>query len=161
MRITADDKVAFAEYWKFYQPIAAKISEELRESLLRLPECAPIVRAMPPEVMAKQELEGRERQRQAFIEGNWAPYLEDLRKQGIQYAKLGVSFVAWYDIIAIYREHLRSKLVDIARTDVEKASLISDGMNRAIDIERISGCHSGNFSSDSRSSSLICAAIGS
>ena len=74
------------------------------------------------------------RQRLAAVDGNWAPYLEDLRQQGTTYAMMGVSFVAWYDIIAIYRELVRQQLLELARTDIARATLIGNGMNRMLDI---------------------------
>jgi rsbT co-antagonist protein RsbR len=134
MRITAADKAALAEYWKFFELHADAVNEELRVSLGQLPEWAPILKSVPPDVAAKQELAGRERQRLAFVDGNWAPYLEDLQSQGMTYAKMGVTFVAWYDIIAIYRELIRVRLVELSRTEPDRAARASDGMNRAIDI---------------------------
>lgn len=134
MRITADDKAALAAYWQFFEPIAEQVNQELRDSLTQLPEWAPIVRGMSPAQAAQQEREGRERQRLALIEGNWAPYLEDLRTQGVTYANMGVTFIAWYDIIAIYRELIRRRLMELAEKDIKQATLVSDGMNRALDI---------------------------
>lgn len=134
MRITAQDKEALVAYWQFFEPIAADINRELRDSLAQLPEWAPIIRAIPPDVADKQEREGRERQRLAIMEGNWAPYLEDLRVQGVTYANMGVSFIAWYDIIAIYRELIRARLMALGKSDFVRASQISDGLNRVVDI---------------------------
>jgi hypothetical protein len=111
MRITAEDKAALAAYWRFFEPIAVEINNELRDSLAQLPEWAPIIRGMSPAQAAQQEREGRERQRLALMEGNWAPYLEDLRTQGVTYANMGVSFIAWYVVIAISRELIRRRLV--------------------------------------------------
>jgi len=135
MRITAEDNVALAAYWKFFEPHADEINRELRESLLKLPEWAQLLRSMSSEQLDKQDREGRERQRAAIIEGNWAPYLEDLRVQGVSYANMGISFVAWYDIIAIYRELIRARLTSHAESiGMTQMSVIADGMNRAIDI---------------------------
>lgn len=134
MRITAEDKAALAAYWQFFEPISPEINNELRESLAQLPEWAPIIRGMSPAQAAQQEREGRERQRQALIEGNWAPYLEDLRVQGVTYANMGVSFLAWYDVIAIYRELIRRRLMELAQKDIKQATLVGDGMNRMLDI---------------------------
>ena len=133
MRITAEDKVALAAYWKFFEPIALEVNVALRESLLKLPEWAPIVKMTTPSQAEAQEKEGLERQRTAMIDGNWAPYLDDLRKQGIAYANMGISFVAWYDIIAIYRDLIRQRLVD-SKLDRDVMIQVGDGMNRMIDI---------------------------
>lgn len=134
MRITAEDKAALAEYWRFYDPISSEITKELRESLSQLPEWAPILRGMTPEQVIERNAKSRELQRMAALDGNWAPYLEDLRQQGISYAKLGVSFLAWYDVIAIYRDLIRRRFVGIADSDIERATQVANGMNRMLDI---------------------------
>ena len=134
MRLTAEDKAVMADYWAFFEPIAEAVNAELRESLLALPEWAPLIRSMPETQMALQNKASLERQRQAIVENNWGPYLEDTRAQGTQYARSGVSFVAWYDIIAIYREAIRRRLTALAQKDPERAGRVSEGMNRWIDI---------------------------
>lgn len=134
MRLTAEDKAVMAEYWTFFEPLADAINAELRESLLALPEWAPIIRAMPEAQMAEQNKRTLERQRQAIVDNNWGPYLEDTRAQGTQYARAGVSFVAWYDIIAIYREAIRRRLIELAQKDSARAGRVAEGMNRWIDI---------------------------
>jgi rsbT co-antagonist protein RsbR len=134
IRLTADDKVALAEYWAFYEPLAAEISQELRASLVQLPEWAALIRAIPPKQEAEQNARSMALQKTAMKDGNWAPYLEDLRTQGVVYAKMGVSFIAWYDIIAIYRDLIRRRVAAIGHTDFEKATRISDGLNRSVDI---------------------------
>src|SRR6185369_12020524 len=104
MRLTPEDKRAIKAYWEFLEPHLGEINTMLRDSLLELPEWAPLIRALPPEQLERQNRDSEQRQRAAAIDGNWAPYLEDTRAQGMVYAKMGVSFVAWYDVIAIYRE---------------------------------------------------------
>lgn len=134
LRLTADDKAALSVYWEFYEPIAEEIDRELRESLLGLPEWAPIIKAVPEAQSIEQSRQGRERQKKAIIGGDWAPYLEDVRAQGAQYARGGVSFVAWYDIIAIYREALRRRLVRLSERDPARALRVGEGLNRLVDI---------------------------
>lgn len=133
-RLTPDDKASLAEYWRFYEPIALQINEELRDSLLKLPEWSPVIRAMSPQMQKERDARSLELQRLAMGEGNWGPYLEDLREQGITFAKLGVSFIAWYDIIAIYRELIRRRLVALGPAQFEHMVQIGDGLNRMIDI---------------------------
>lgn len=135
IRLTNEDKASLAEYWAFYEPIAAEISAELKASLLQLPEWAPVIRAMTPQQEAEQNARSLHQQRTALRDGNWAPYLEDLRVQGVTYAKMGVSFIAWYDVIAIYRELIRRRLLSTMRdADVAKVTRISDGLNRVVDV---------------------------
>ncbi len=134
LRLTSEDKAAMAEYWRFFEPLAEEINAELRESLLELPEWAPLIKGMSEEQLRAQNKLSMERQRTAIVDGNWAPYLEDTRAQGTQYARAGVSFVAWYDIIAIYREAIRRRLIALAKQDADRAARVAEGMNRWIDI---------------------------
>jgi rsbT co-antagonist protein RsbR len=131
---TADEKAAMRTYWAFFEPIAASINHELRELLLRSPDWAPLFRAMTPAQMDAQDLRGRTLQRAAIIDDAWQPYLDDLYAQGEQYARMGVSFFAWYDVIATYRDVIRRRLREVASADVERASTIGDGMNCFIDL---------------------------
>jgi anti-anti-sigma regulatory factor len=134
LRLTADDKAAMATYWAFYEPIAEDVDRELRASLAALPEWAPMIRAMTEEQAVAQSRASIARQRKALVDGDWAPYLEDVRAQGVQYARAGVSFVAWYDIIAIYREAIRRRLVELVKQDPMRAAVVAEGLNRMIDI---------------------------
>jgi len=132
LRLTAEDKEALLAYWRFYEPLADEISEDLRRSLLELPEWAPMIRAMTPEQTIENERRGQELQRAAIVDGNWTPYLQDLATQGASYARMGVSFLAWYDVIAIYREAIRRKLKAMPASPL--LMQVGDGMTRFIDI---------------------------
>lgn len=134
LRLTPEDKEAMRVFWEFYEPLADEISMELRASLRELPEWAPILRSLWPDGLEQMERSSRARQRAAILDGEWAPYLEELRQQGLAYAQQGVSFVAWYDVIAIYRELIRRRLLDLIRTDVERATLVANGMTRFVDL---------------------------
>lgn len=134
LRLTAEDKAAMATYWAFYEPIAEDIDRELRRSLAALPEWAPLVKGMTEEQARAQSRTSVARQRKALVDGDWAPYLEDVRTQGAQYARSGVSFVAWYDIIAIYRETVRRRLAELATQDPARAATVAEGLSRMIDI---------------------------
>jgi anti-anti-sigma regulatory factor len=134
VRLTPEDKEAIRAYWEFIEPQMDAINLELRESLLAIPEWAPVIRSMSASQLDQQNQQSKVRQRQAAVEGNWAPYLEDLRAQGMNYANMGISFVAWYDVIAIYRELIRRKLGQLAHADVNRAMYIGNGMNHFIDV---------------------------
>ena len=134
LQLTADDKAAMAEYWRFYEPLAPEISAELRRSLEQLPEWAPIVRAQTPQQIAEGDARSLELQRGALLEDRWAPYLQDVYTQGTTYARLGISFLAWFDVIAMYREAIRRRLVALTHTDLDRANRVSAGMARFLDL---------------------------
>jgi anti-anti-sigma regulatory factor len=134
MRLSASDKEALLEYWRFIEPIANDVNEDLRRSLLDLPEWAPLVHAMSPEQNADALVRSMALQRAAIVDGNWAPYLQDLSAQGSQYARTGISFIAWYDVIAIYREAMRRRIAPIVTGDPARSLRIGEGMTRLLDL---------------------------
>ncbi len=134
IRLTAADKAALAAYWQFFEPLMDDLNGELRESLDELPEWQALVRMQSPQQAAERNVKSRELQGDAIVGGNWAPYLADLREQGIAYAQMGVSFAGWYDIIAIFRELARRRLLEVGNDDFRRAAQISDGLNRLVDI---------------------------
>jgi rsbT co-antagonist protein RsbR len=134
IRLTAEDKGALAEYWRFYEPIAADVQREVRESLVNLPEWGAVLRARSQQVEAARNLRSLELQRLAFRDDNWQPYLADLREQGVVYAKMGVSFLAWYDLIALYRDTVRRHMIEIGRDDLPRMARVAEGLSRGVDI---------------------------
>lgn len=134
VKISAEDKAAMAEFWQFYEPRAAEVSAELRRSIEQLPEWTSIVRAQTPAQIAEGETRSLALQRGALLEGKWAPYLQDLYAQGAMYARMGVSFLAWFDVIAMFREAIRRRFVAFASEDLARAQRVADGMMRFLDI---------------------------
>jgi rsbT co-antagonist protein RsbR len=132
--LRAEEEEMLREYWRFYEPLAADLQKEMRTLIMDLPEWAPIVRAMTEEQMAAQHACSMGLQRRALVDGDWRPYLDDLHRQGMQYAKAGTKFASWFQILAVFRDALRTRLADEARQDLGRASRIGEAMNRFIDI---------------------------
>lgn len=133
-RLTDAERHALATFWSYFEVHADAVNSALREALASHPAWGPVLRAMSAQQLDDQDRRSLALQRQAFVDGDWQPYLEDLRAQGARYAEAGVSFVAWYDVLARYRSVLRDRLRDLAAVDLERASRIGDGMNLAIDL---------------------------
>lgn len=121
-------------YWSFYEPIAPALQDELKEELLSVAEFAELIRAMPPEETARQNARSLALQRAAILDGRWDDYFADLGQQGVVYAKMGISFGAWFEVLAIFRDRIRSRLATLVESDAKLATLIGDGVSRFIDI---------------------------
>jgi anti-anti-sigma factor len=131
---TPRDDAALRAYWAFYEPSAHEVSQDLRARCLEMPAFAEIVRSMPLDEAELREARSLELQRMAVVDGRWAEYLADLTQQGASYASMGVGFGSWFEVIAAFRDLLRTRLAGVAATDLERATLIGEGMNRFIDI---------------------------
>jgi rsbT co-antagonist protein RsbR len=129
-----DERAMLAEYWHFFEPHADAINVELLRVLETMPNWAPMIRAMKPEDMAAQNKRSTARTRAALVDNDWTEYLADLHQQGKGYAKSGISFAAWFEILAAYRDAVRHRIVALAREDMTRATMVSDGMNRHLDI---------------------------
>jgi anti-anti-sigma factor len=129
-----DETVAsLKEFWAFYEPMAAEVSEELRKSA-NLGEFADMARATPDPEQLAQQARSTALQRAAIVDGQWGPYLADLTQQGVAFARMGITFPAWFQIIGIYRVAMRRRIFDVAHADVERASRLINGMNALLDI---------------------------
>jgi rsbT co-antagonist protein RsbR len=133
-KLTESDKQVLRDYWQFYEPLAPQIQQDLRTAAGAMPEWAPIMRAMSQKQLDESDKRSLALQRAALVDGQWEPYLTDLQTQGGQYALAGITFTAWFEIIAAYRETIRNYIVKLAQADFARASHVGDGMNRMIDI---------------------------
>lgn len=133
-KLDNDDRAAIQTYWTFYEPLAPALSDELMPAVEKLPGFGPIIRSMTPAQLAEQNARSLQLQRTAILDGDWKPYLGDLRTQGKTYATMGVSFSAWFEIIAAYRVSISRRLAPIARENPDRAALITRGMNLLLDI---------------------------
>lgn len=93
-----------------YLDVVEKEHQELDARILELavviPDFAPVVKALSadPEALAKQNQASRLRNRRAYLDGDWEPYFKDMQVQGERYAKMGVGYGAWLELIRVYTE---------------------------------------------------------
>jgi rsbT co-antagonist protein RsbR len=133
--LDAKSREALREFWKFYEPIASEISAELRERSLQLPAFAPIIRATPQAMADAQSRKSMDLQRAAILDDRWQAYLDDLTEQGMGFAKMGIDFPAWFQLLGQYRDTLRRRIVAAhGPHDLGRAQQIADGMNLLLDI---------------------------
>lgn len=83
-----------------------ELDAKILELAVVIPDFAPVVKALSadPEALAKQNQASRLRNRRAYLEGEWEPYFKDMQLQGERYAKMGVGFGAWLELIRVYAE---------------------------------------------------------
>jgi anti-anti-sigma factor len=130
----AQDDAALRHFWAFYEPLADAIQVEIRAAAQGIPDFAEIVRAQSAEENARQHALSMGLQRAAIVEGRWDGYMTLLSEQGIAYAKMGVGFRAWFDLIAAFRDLLQARLEVTPDRDAAFVTLVSQGMNRFTDI---------------------------
>jgi rsbT co-antagonist protein RsbR len=132
--ITDEDRRGFRLFWELNETHKDALNDGVLKAVAQIPAFGALLSAMTPEMRAKQEKEGRERQRLAMLEDNWQPYLEDARTQGQVYARMGLEFSAWFELLRVYRVVAAPLVRRHFKDDVEKIMACMHGTDRFIDI---------------------------
>ncbi len=108
--------LGLSDFWTIYDRDYDAIQVATRRLADAHPEFGPIVRQMNPAQLAAQNERSRELLRGA-IAGDWAAYDAELRVQGATYAKMGLSFAGWYDLVKAFHAEVVPRLVDAYGSD--------------------------------------------
>jgi|SRR5579872_1155089 len=130
LRQPADSTPAFAakhrkgllDFWAVYDEQYDAVQEAAMVVAVEHPEFGPLIRAMPAEVMAEENRKSRELLRAAIVDGQWEAYVVNTRAQGSRYAKLGVTFGGWYEVVRIFQQVLVPALLERCADDRARAA---------------------------------------
>jgi len=122
------------DYWKIYEVHREEITAELLRMVQAHPEFKFILENAPSRQGDGGQDPSVELQRRAIFEGEWEPYLMDLRRQGMLYAQAGLSFQAWFKIVGAFRQHMMPLLLDSYGKSPERLLSVMNGMDQFIDI---------------------------
>lgn len=127
------EKLEMHAYYTVYEKYADEFSKQATEDLKDHPVFGKLIRDIPKEVSAANDKLSRELQKDAIVNQNWQPYIEHQIDQGINYAKMGLDFRSWYEVIVLVKNYITPFL---HQEYVNSAELISsiNGMNRFMDI---------------------------
>lgn len=132
--LSEKERAQLLDFWAPYDAHRDDIQRELRDVAAKMPAFAHIVAAMTPEIEAQQNARSRELQQKAIVDGDWASYTEDLHAQGATYAKMGVPFSSWYELIRRFRTALLNAISEHYRENDPKFLSAIIGMDRFVDI---------------------------
>jgi signal transduction histidine kinase len=112
--------------------------EEIQQETLRRfsdhPEIGPLIHAIPAEQREEQSRASRELLRRAMVEGEWEPYFANLRSQGAFYARMGLTFRGWYEVVSAFRQLVVPDLLDTYRKSPQRLFAAILAMSRFIDV---------------------------
>ena len=98
------------------------------------PEFKFILQSAQSEQSAEQQEASLELQRRAIYHGEWEPYLKNLQLQGMHYARAGLSFQAWIEIIAAFRKYTLPHLLEAYGKSAERLLFAINGVDALIEI---------------------------
>lgn len=127
------EKREILAYHKVYEQYADEFARTATEKLTNHPIFGKLIAHIPEEDRERTNKLSRQLQQDAIINNNWEPYIEYQIEQGISYAKMGLSFKAWYEVVALMRKYLTPYLLQEYGQGPEFLSAFN-GMNIFIDI---------------------------
>src|SRR5438105_2076793 len=110
------------DFWTVYEQHYDAILASTMRAAAAHREFAPIIAAMPPELIAEQNRQSRARLSRAVVDGDWREYEHELRLQGSTYAKMGISFAGWYDLVGSFKRELVPLVVQTYLAEPERLS---------------------------------------
>ncbi len=97
----AERRQALHDFWEVYEAEQDAMQKAALVIARSHPVFGPMMQAMTPEQMARQNAESRENLRLGCMEGDWRRYEESLLAQGAMYAQLRIPFASFYDLMRV------------------------------------------------------------
>lgn len=127
------ERAGLRDYWRVYDRFYPALQAESVQRLRAHPRFGPIVAQMPPDLLAEQQAASHSRLRRAIEEGEWKEYAQVLRGQGVAYARLGVEFREWYDLVRMVSQQLTPRLISAYAEDADRLCNALLAMNEVLD----------------------------
>jgi signal transduction histidine kinase len=130
--LTETEKLNLRSYYSFYELHWIDFSNWVEKELSDHPTWGPILASMPAETLEQQRIASHEAQIEAVYNDNWEPYLKQLGYFGISYARVGMDFHSWFEVVNLLRRYLTPFLLQ--EKDSSSVITILNGMDRFMDI---------------------------
>ncbi|MGM0575298.1 MAG: sensor histidine kinase [Myxococcota bacterium] len=134
IRLTEEESAGMRDFFE----VLDGHREEARSAVLavveRLPILARVVSRLDPEAEEAQRRRNDALQKAALLDGEWTPYLDELRALGASYADQGIPFADWFELVHAFRAGLMPRVVERFGTDVPRLNGAIAGMQRFLDV---------------------------
>ena len=127
------DQRALKDYWAVYEDHFDDIQAGIVRELSGDPDFAAILKMTPPDVQEQNSQKSRTMMRRAIVDGDWEPYWADMRQQGAVYAKMGLSFRAWFKAVGAFRNMLSPHLFEAYGKTPPRLLAVMEAMTGLLD----------------------------
>ena len=131
--LSKKERQEIVAYYTVYEKYEQEFSKQATKDLENHPVFGKIIKDIPKEVSTANNKVSRDLQKDAIINDNWQPYIEYQIEQGVTYAKMGLDFKSWYEVVAMARNYLRPYIHKEYGSGDKYLSAIN-GMNLFMDI---------------------------
>ncbi|MDB4969447.1 MAG: hybrid sensor histidine kinase/response regulator [Myxococcales bacterium] len=126
------DDDGLRDFWRVYEPSYDAIRATAMQAASAHPVFARVIAATTPEMMAADNATSRVRMGRA-IDGDWREYDTELRTRGSTYAKLGITFADWYDLVGMIQRGIVPLLVGAYGAEPARLTAALQGMQAFAD----------------------------
>ena len=106
---------------------------KLRQMARRHAEFKVFLQNQASQPSAEQQAASDEIQRRAIYHGEWQPYIHSLQTQGMHYARAGLSFPAWFEVVSAFRKYMKPHLLGAYGTSPKRLSAALNGIDVLFD----------------------------
>ncbi len=128
-----DDIAEMMLYFELSLKYNDVMNEQITEELKDHPVFAPIIAMQTPEMQKARNEMTQMLTRNALEKGEWDPYISDLIMQGVMYAKRGMSFQSWYEVVAMVKEFMVPYMIEEYADSNEKVIGAITGLGKLTD----------------------------
>jgi len=133
-KLTPDEKEGLKDYWRIYEAHREEVTGQLIQMASQHPEFKYIMQNTDSQSSAEEQSRSRDLQRNAVLQNDWEPYLNNLQRQGMGYAQAGLSFHGWFEIVAAFRKYMMPHFLNSYGQSPEHLLSAMIGMDTLIDI---------------------------
>ena len=120
-------------FWRAYEAVREEVQQEVEAAARAMPAFAIVFQMMSDAEREKINAQSHEMQRRAIELGEWDALAASLREQGIGYARMGIPFGKWFDVINTYRRALSIRMNEFYADDADAQQAAAAGVNAYID----------------------------
>jgi PAS domain S-box-containing protein len=132
--LSDSERRGLRDFWSVYERHYDEIRDRLMADLASHSEIGALMRSVTAEQREEDDRRSRELSRRAVLEGEWEPFLENLRAQGPLYAEGGLSFRTWFNILGAFRPLVYRHLLAEYGSDPDRLLGSFQGMDTYIDL---------------------------
>lgn len=130
--LTPVEQEGLKVYFSFYEQYRNEISDWAEVELKTHPAWGQILESMSQEERLEQRKVSYQAQADAVFNSNWMPFLQQLNYFGIFYARIGMDFHSWFEVVNLVRRYLKPILQQ--EKDSNTIITIMNGMDMYMDI---------------------------
>jgi signal transduction histidine kinase len=120
-------------YFVMTQKYQAEMNLLFKKDFENHPFWGPFMKSMPEDIQLQRQALSQQLLYNAIYNNDWDAYSEDLIMQGTIYAKMGVTFSIWYEIVAIAKDYLTPYVLTDYGDTSEKAVRVLIAMGKLTD----------------------------